>query len=81
MHFLGGEFRPHFQSKIATLFPKFCVCFSQLRKLKKKKIVVFFFIKFMRKQNNFTLDLTFSVCLLSIVLAGDIFLHLENGFD
>ena len=33
---LGAEFRPNSQSKIATFFSQYHVCFSQLRKVKKK---------------------------------------------
>ena len=35
---LGAEFRPHSQSKIATFSPiQYHICFSELRKVKKKK--------------------------------------------
>ena len=42
---LGAEFRPHSQSKIVSFFPQYMyhVCFSQLRKVKKKNI---FFLLF-----------------------------------
>ena len=42
---LDAEFQPHSQSKIATFFPQYHVCFFPTGKSKKKKKNIYFFFR------------------------------------